>query len=479
MCEPVGVVDRVAARSPVLTQGAPMRLDGVPVCVVGLGIEGVDLVRFLVREGAAVVVSDMRPAEALTESLTAIAGCDVSLRLGDDHLDVPAGTEAVFVSQGVPTSNPLLQLAMAAGVPISTMLGLFLDLCPVAVTGITGSAGKTTITSLVGAVLDTAGLTHVVGGNIGVGLLGLLDDIGPRTVVVVEMSHAQLERVATSPHVACVSNVTPNHLDRFTWSEYVDLKRQILRYQTADDVAVLNLDNEVTRGFADDVHGRLVTTSMRTAPAGDGATLLDGNVVLTRAGETSAVMSRDEIRLRGDHNVENVLLAVAIAGKLGVGPAVIREAVGAFTGVEHRLQPVAIVAGVRYVNDSIASSPTRALAGLRACQEPVVMLLGGRDRRLPKEELAAEVGRRCRAVVTFGEDGHLFAAAVRDAPRGAAVVRREVTTLEEAVEAAAALAREGDVVLFSPGAASFDAYRGFEERGTAFRAAVDRLGGAR
>jgi UDP-N-acetylmuramoylalanine--D-glutamate ligase len=420
----------------------------------------------------------MRPAEALTESLAAIEGSDVRLRLGDDHLDVPPGAEAMFLSQGVPASNPLVQRALSAGVPISTMLGLFLELCPVAVTGITGSAGKTTITSLVGAMLDTAGAQSVLGGNIGVGLLALLDDIGPETVVVVEMSHAQLERVTTSPHVACVANVTPNHLDRFSWPEYVDLKRQILRYQAADDVAVLNLDNEVTRGFIAEVHGRLVTTSMRTPPAGDGATLVDDTVVLARAGRTIDVMRRGEILLRGDHNVENVLLAVAVADQLGVAPAAMREAIGAFTGVEHRFEPIATVAGVRYVNDSIASSPTRALAGLRACDEPVVMLLGGRDRRLPKEELAAEVTRRCRAIVTFGEAGHLFSAAVRDAPGGTVVVRRDVTTVEEAVEAAAGLARDGDVVLFSPGAASFDAYRGFEERGAAFRAAVGRLDGA-
>jgi UDP-N-acetylmuramoylalanine--D-glutamate ligase len=450
----------------------------MPVCVVGLGIEGADLVRFLVRAGAVVVVSDVRPAEALTESLAAIEGCDVTLRLGADDVDLPAGIEMVFVSQGVPSSNPLVQQARTAGVPVSTMLGLFLELCPAPVTGITGSAGKTTITSLVGVMLGSAGLTHVVGGNIGVGLLGLLDDIGPETLVVVEMSHAQLERVSTSPHVACVSNVTPNHLDRFTWPEYVDLKRQVLRYQTADDVAVLNLDNEVTRGFAAEVRGRLVATSMRAALPGDGATLDGGTIVLTRDGETTAVMPRDEIQLRGDHNVENVLLAVAVGGVLGVGPVAMREAVGGFTGVEHRLEPVATVAGVRYVNDSIASSPTRALAGLRACEEPVVMLLGGRDRRLPKEELAAEVVRRCRAVVTFGEAGQLYSAAVRDAPGGAAVVRCEVTTVEEAVETAAGLAKEGDVVLFSPGGASFDAYRGFDERGAAFRAAVSGLDGA-
>jgi UDP-N-acetylmuramoylalanine--D-glutamate ligase len=445
------------------------------VTVVGLGIEGVDLVRFLSAEGADVTVSDTRQADDLADSLEAIHGCGATLSLGANRPVVTASTDVVFVSQGVPSSNPVVAAAQARGVTISSMLGLFLERCPVPVTGITGSAGKTTTTSLVGAMLDAAGLPHVVGGNIGVGLLSLLDQIGPETRVVAEMSHSQLERLTISPHVACVTNVTPNHLDRYTWSEYVDLKWRILCHQSGDDTAVLNVDNDLTRSFVARAPGRVVTTSMRTAIAGDGAMLAGDVVVRTLGGQTADVVRRQEIRLLGDHNVENVLSAVAVAGELGLSPEDIGTAVRCFRGVEHRLETVSTVDGVSWVNDSIASSPTRTVAGLRACTAPVVLLLGGRDRRLPKRELGIEATRRCRAVVTFGEAGSQYAAAVRGAPGGEAVAVREVTTVEEAVETARALARPGDVVLFSPAGASFDAYRNFEERGRTFRAAVRRL----
>jgi UDP-N-acetylmuramoylalanine--D-glutamate ligase len=458
---------------PTADEGPGLR--GARVSVVGLGIEGVDLVRFLTAEGADVTVSDARTAEALSESLAAIEGCEAVLSLGANRPEAAAGAEVVFVSQGVPSSNPVLREATERGIPISSMLGLFLERCPAPVTGITGSAGKTTTTSLVGAMLDTAGVEHVVGGNIGVGLLSLLGDIGRDTCVVAEISHSQLERLSTSPHIACVTNVTPNHLDRYSWSEYVDLKGRILRHQAIDDVAVLNLDNDITRGFVARAPGRVVTTSARGAIPGDGAVLAGGAILRTLRGETVEVMQRDQIALRGDHNVENVLAAVAVASQLGLGTEVMGRAVSAFSGVEHRLEPVATVAGVQYVNDSIASSPTRTVAGLRSCTSPVVLLLGGRDRQLPKRDLGLEAARRCRAVVTFGEAGHLYAAAVRDAAGGDAVPVQEVSTVEEAVEAASTLALEGDVVLFSPAGASFDAYRNFEERGGAFRDAVHQL----
>ena len=452
-------------------------LRGARVTVVGLGIEGVDLVRFLCGEGAEVTVSDARAAEALSVSLAAIEGCDARLSLGANRPKAAAGADLLFVSQGVPSSNPVLVEAETRGVPISSMLGLFLTRCPAPVTGITGSAGKTTTTRLVAAMLDAAAVEHVVGGNIGVGLLSLLEDIRPATCVVAEISHSQLDRLDTSPHLACVTNVSPNHLDRYAWSEYVDLKWRILRHQGDDDIAVLNADDEITRGFATRAPGRVVTTSTMGPTAGDGASLEGGVIVRTRRGERTEVMRRHQVALRGDHNVENVLSAVAVASELGVEPEVMGRAVSEFTGVEHRLEPVATVGGVEYVNDSIAVSPTRTLAGLRACATAVVLLLGGRDRRLPKQELGAEAARRCRAVVTFGEAGPLYAAAVRDAPGGAAVELREVSTVCEAVEVASKLARPGDVVLFSPAGASFDAYPNFEERGAAFRAAVHRLEG--
>ena len=452
------------------------------VTVVGLGIEGIDLVRYLTSEGARVTVSDARPPEQLVDQLAAIEGTGAHLSLGANRVEDCAEADAVYVSQGVPDELPALQAAVAKGVPISSMLELFLDRCPAPVAGITGSAGKTTTTALVGAVLEAAGEPHVVGGNIGIGLLSLLPEIDAATKVVVEMSHTQLARVARSPELACVTNVTPNHLDRFSWEDYVDLKRRVFRFQRPDDRAVFNYDDPVARSFMDEALdllqvGRVSATSRTQRIPGDGAMLDGARVVRVEGGATTEVMRRDEIALRGDHNVENVLSAVAVAGLLGASGEATARAVRAFTGVPHRLEPVAAIDGVQYVNDSIATAPERTLAGMRAFEEPLVLLLGGRDKNLPTRVLGEEAVRRCRAVVTFGEAAELYATAIRAAAGGDRVTLLQAADVPAAVEAAARVAHAGDVVLFSPAGTSFDAYRNFEARGQAFREAVRSLPG--
>lgn len=459
----------------------PQNLRGARVTVIGLGIEGIDLVRFLAAEGARVTVSDMRPAAQLRDALLAIADSNATPSLGANRVEDVIEADAVFVSQGVPSTLPALVAARERGVPLSSMLELFLERCPAPVTGITGSSGKTTTTSLTGAMLEASGQDYVVGGNIGVGLLSLLPQITPTTRVVAEMSHSQLERVQRSPHIACVTNVTPNHLDRYSWDEYIELKRNIVRHQTADDVAILNYDNEITRSFAGSTPARVLHTSRFEAIAGDGAVLDDGMLVRVLGGVREAIAPRSEVALRGEHNVENLLLAIAVASQIGCSAADCAQTARTFTGVLHRLEPVATVGGVLWVNDSIATTPERTLAGLRAYTEPLVLLLGGRDKYLPNDEMAAEAVRRCRAVVAFGESGDLYADAVREAARaaGSDLPVHRVETVEDAVTTAASLVRAGDVVLFSPAGTSFDRYRNFEERGEAFRAAVRGFTGGR
>ena len=445
--------------------------------VVGLGIEGIDLVRFLGARGARVTVSDSRTAEALGEALDAIADVPgVGYSLGANREDDFIRADTVYVSQGVPPDLPALRAARRHGVPISSMTRLFLELCPAPVAGVTGSSGKTTTVALVGAMLERSGADHVVGGNIGVGLLGLLDRIGPQTRVVLELSHTQLESVDRSPQLACVTNVTPNHLDRYSWSSYVALKRRIFEFQRPDDVVVLNLDDEVTAGFAEEAPGQVVTTSLVRAIPGDGV-MLRSEVVVRREGTVEhELLPAAEVRLRGRHNTANVLSAVAVASRLGVSDAVAAEVARSFRGVPHRLEPVATIDGVEYVNDSIATTPERALAGMRSFEQPLVLLLGGRDKHLPTRELAAEAARRCRAVVTFGEGAELFARAVGEARDGEQPAIEAVADVSAAVTAASRVARPGDVVLFSPAGTSFDEYPNFEHRGSAFRQAVRALG---
>ena len=442
------------------------------VTVVGLGVEGVDMVRFLSRHNADVTVSDSKTRDRLAEQLRSVEYLGVNLSLGTNDERAIAAAEALFVSQSVPLDLPPLRTARDRGVPFLSMVGLFFELCPGPVIGITGSSGKTTTTALVGEMLKADERDVFVGGNIGIGLLDRLDDIRPYTWSVLEVSHTQLQLVDRSPHVAAVLNITPNHLDRFAWDDYRALKARILAFQEADDVAVLGYDNPETRALAPRVRGRLLLFSMGGDVPGDGVFVRGGRAIGRLSGHEEPLFRLDDVRLRGDHNRENAVAAAAIALACGASPAAITMGVRNFAGVEHRLEFVTQIGGVNYYNDSIATTPERTLAGIRSFAEPVVLLLGGRDKHLPLAELAREAQTRCRAAVLFGESADKLADAL--AAAGSLQVFR-VETLEEAVEAASTVAQPGDTVLLSPACTSYDAYENFEQRGDHFRALVARL----
>jgi UDP-N-acetylmuramoylalanine--D-glutamate ligase len=355
------------------------------------------------------------------------------------------------------------------------MLTLFMELCPGPIVGVTGSSGKTTTTALLGEMFRADEKPVFVGGNIGIGLLDHLPEIRAYTWVVLEVSHTQLQMASRSPHVACLLNVTPNHLDRFSWERYVDLKRNIYRFQAPDDVAVFGYDDPEARAMAAQAPGTRVWFSLGAEIPDDGVYVRDGEARFRRGRYDKPLFSLAALRLRGAHNRENAVAAAAVAGACGVTPDAIASAVESFSGVPHRLERVATLDGVDYYNDSIATTPERTLAGMRSFQEPLVLLLGGRDKNLPLEELAAEAAQRCRAVVLFGEAAPKLAKALRGAvagPGGRAPRIERVETLAEAVAAARAAARAGDVVLLSPACTSFDAYDNFERRGEHFRSLV-------
>ncbi len=447
------------------------------VTVLGLGIEGVDLVRYLAAHGATVTISDVRPPEALVRRIQELDGLPVRFSLGEHRAGDIVSADTVFVSQGVPLTLPVLDQARERGVPISSMTRLFLELCPGTVIGITGSSGKTTTTALVDAMFSSAGRKHVVGGNIGVGLLGLLDQIAPDTWVALELSHTQLELAERSPHIACVLNVTPNHLDRYSWEEYTALKLRILEHQSRGDIAVLNLDDEVTCAFATEAPGQVVWFSSRRIPSGNAVFVREGAIVWRQGSVETKVLALNEVPLRGAHNVTNVLAAVAVAGVAGLQFDAIARAVRDFMAVAHRLEFVDRIDGIGYYNDSIATTPERTLAGLRSFNEPIVLLLGGREKNLPLTEMTDEACQRCRAIVCFGEAGPLLEEALRAAAAGrpAPPPIERVGTLAEAVQRARRFARTDDIVLLSPACTSYDAYENFEERGEDFRRIVGQL----
>ncbi len=452
-------------------------LTGKRVTVVGLARQGMAAAKWLCSIGARVTVTDLSPAEKLKPALEALSGLDITYYLGENPPQALSGADAVCLSGGVPLDVPIVQEALRREIRLTNDAQLFIERCPCHVVGITGSAGKTTTTALTGKMCDAAGMLAWVGGNIGNPLLEDLRHIRPSDLVVMELSSFQLEIMTASPHVAAILNITPNHLDRHkTMEVYVEAKARILDNQLVGDIAVLGRDDPQAYALQERVQEDLVLFSGQV-PVDVGAWLA-GEKIMCRPKFTlpmEMVCTREEIPLRGYHNVLNVLAACAIAGAAEVPVEAMREAVLAFQPVEHRLEVVRDWGGILWVNDSIATAPERVIAALEAYDDrPVVLLLGGRDKKLPWEELIRLALRRCRAIITFGEAGLMIAtkvAALRS-ELGLATPLEQADRLPEVVEMASELAQVGDVVLLAPGCTSFDAYVDFAARGEHFRKLV-------
>ncbi len=472
-----------------------LNLKGKRTTVLGLAREGTALARFLARHGAVVTATDLKNADALQAALDSLAGLPVHYYLGGHPPDV-LDCDILFVSPGVPLDAPILVEARRRRLLLSSESRLFCRLCPAPVVGITGSSGKTTTSTLVAKMIEASGRQVHLGGNIGSPLIGRLAAIKPKDVVVVELSSFQLDffgpvldanpygdlisplfpSLGWSPSVATVLNVTPNHLDRHpTMDDYITAKLKIVRYQKSQDVAILGWDDEVARGFADHCRGQVAFFSLRQAVP-RGAYLKDGFVVVRRAAGEETICQISDIKLRGMHNVANVLAACATSDVLGVEPHSMAEVATAFAGVEHRLELVREWRGVAYYNDSIATSPERAIAALKSFSEPVVLLAGGRDKHLPWDDWAEWVRGKVSHVILFGEAAELIERALHKHGLCKTLLHR-AGTLERAVTLAQRVARPGDVVLFSPGGTSFDAFRDYAERGQVFRQLVQCLSG--
>lgn len=445
---------------------------GKHLVILGLARQGTALARFAAEMGATVTVSDMRPAEKVQAALAELADLDIEFVLGEHPMTLLDRADYLAISGGVPADAPLVHEARRRGVVVTNDSQEFLARTPTAVIGITGSAGKTTTTALTGVIGQVAGRRTWVGGNIGRPLIADLHKMQATDMVVQELSSFQLEIWQRSPHVAAVLNITPNHLDRHkTMAAYADAKANILRHQSADDVAVLCADDPGSLALRELVNGRLRTFS-HIHPVHDGAFVHDGHIWL-RNGKDVPVMPVSDIQLRGSHNVLNVLAAVTLADSVGIDPDAMAQAIRTFRGVEHRLELVATKAGVQWINDSIATAPERALAALRAFDEPLVLLAGGKDKDMVWDTWAQTVRQRVKQVVVFGELADLLTEKLD----GMANMTR-VETLAEAVAVAEETAVSGDVVLLSPGGTSYDAYVDFAARGEEFRQLVNHLGEA-
>jgi UDP-N-acetylmuramoylalanine--D-glutamate ligase len=453
------------------------------VVVLGLARQGTALVRYLARQRARITVSDMKPAEALQEEIKELVGITVDYQLGGHPFDLLEGIDLLCLSGGVPTDLPIVEEARRRKVPLTNDTQLFLESTPAKVIGITGSSGKTTTTTLVGrmAMLAAgAGLFRKawIGGNIGNPLIGAVEEMQKDDLAVLELSSFQLELVCRDPQVAAILNLAPNHLDRHhTMEAYREAKARILDFQSADDAAVLGWDSEETRSLGGRARGkRSFFSAGPKAWNGDGAFLDGGWIVFECDGKRQPVTPRETVLLRGEHNFANAVAACAIGAAAGFPAAVLAKGIEGFRGVAHRLEFVARKRGADWYNDSIATAPERAIAAIRAFEEPIVLLAGGRDKKLPWGEWADWVHKRVDHVVLFGEAAdliHQALGAVRTGERPYTVTH--AGSLEDAVEKAAGIVRPGSVVLLSPGGTSFDAFKDFEERGKKFRDLVNTM----
>ena len=457
-------------------------LHGKRIIILGLARQGKALARFAAAVGANVVISDLRSPEKLADSLGELRDLEIEYVLGEHPLNLLDGADVLAISGGVSLEMPLVQAAIQRGITLTNDSQEFMSRCQAESIGITGSAGKTTTTALTGVMSQMAGRRTWVGGNIGRPLIADLDKMGPEDVVVQELSSFQLEIWQQSPHIAAVLNITPNHLDRHkTMASYVNAKANILRFQNENDIAILSADDPGARALSALVKGQMRLFSTRY-PVKEGAFVHEGQVWL-RNGKDQVVCRVDEIKLRGAHNVANVLAAALLADSAGIPLDAIRKAIMTFGGVEHRLEFVATVQGVQYINDSIATAPERVMAALNAYHEPLILLAGGRDKDMVWDEWVNRVQQRCKAVVLFGDLAEMLekrfstqhsARSAQSSVLSPHLVR--VETLAEAVAAAAKLAVAGDIVLLSPGGTSYDAFTDFEERGQMFRELVKELG---
>ena len=450
------------------------KLPASRVLVVGLGMRThVALTRYLASLDCRITINDRKPESELQEEIKMIEHLGPNLVTGGHPIELSKGFDYVFVSYGVSPELPLIRASGDNAATITNEIELLFSVSEAPIAGITGSAGKTTTTTLTGKMLRAAGAEVLVGGNIGLPLIDVLPGKRPDWLVL-ELSSFQLELVRASVEIGAILNVTPNHLDRHhTLQAYAQCKFNLLRYQDLDGRAVLGAEDPACRQFAAGCTGRIDWFGLGDAFS-DGAFLDDGWLKLVVDGGTETICHQTDLRLLGEHNRLNALAASAVAARAGCPVTAIREVLTTFAGVEHRLELVREVDGVRYYNDSIATSPERTVAALKALDPPIVLLAGGRSKHLPIDEMLEWIVRRCAAVFGFGEMGSEIVESVQ-AIGEPAPPARTVSSMAQAFNLAKATALPGQAVLLSPAGTSFDAFRDFEERGQVFKGLVNGL----
>ena len=451
-------------------------LQGKRVVVIGLGISNRPLVRMLLERGISVECRDKTPREKLLPEVLELEKQGAVLTLGDDYLeDIRA--DVVFRTPGLNAFCPQLMALREQGTVVTSEMEAFFAVCPCTILGVTGSDGKTTTTTLIAKLLEKAGKTVWCGGNIGTPLLPRVTEMQPTDVAVVELSSFQLMGMTQSPHVAVLTNLSPNHLDiHKDMAEYVAAKENLYLHQTAKDTVVLNLDNDITNSFVPKAKGAVLQFSRQGKP-NKGYYLRSDNVICRVDGETEQeIMDAGDILIPGVHNIENYMAAFCAVDGL-VSKADMVDLAKTFGGVDHRIQLIREKDGVKFYDSSIDSSPSRTKAALRSFSQKVILVAGGKDKGIAYDDLGPELVEHVKLMVLTGMTAGKIRAAAENAPGydGTNPKILDVEEFDDAIRTAAAHAEPGDVVILSPASTSFDRFRNFEERGKQFQKVVMSL----
>ena len=451
------------------------------ITVMGLGLfgGGAGIAQFLARQGARVTVTDLRNATELAPSLKQLEGIPVSYKLGGHCDEDFINADMVIINPAVPKDSRFIQIARNNHVPMDTEINIFFQLCPAPIIGITGSNGKSTTTTLTGKILQQTQRMTWVGGNIGKSLLLELKEIKPSDIVVLELSSFQLEELHNakkSPGISVLTNISPNHLDRYSdMDEYIQAKKGIILHQKSEDYVILNYDDPELRRWERECRGSVVWYSTKDTLT-NGAFVQGNDIILSVNGTRIAIPCISRIMIPGIHNLQNILAASCAAYLAGANGQHIGNVVTAFAGLEHRLEFVREVHGIRYYNDSKATTPKSAMAAIAAFQSPVILIAGGYDKGSDFGEFAEVCAKHAKSVVLIGKTaGKIKELVIQKMAQKETPSIRTPNTFKEAFQQANALAASGDIVLLSPACASYDMFLNYEERGRQFKTMVQAL----
>ena len=448
-------------------------LRGKTVAVIGIGVSNQPLIDVLLSHGIEVTACDRKSREELGVLGDTLTSKGAKLRLGADYLQ-NLREDIIFRTPGMRPDLPELQAAIANGSRLTSEMEIFFEICPCPIIAVTGSDGKTTTTTMIAELLRRAGKTVHLGGNIGHPLLAEAGDIHPEDIAVLELSSFQLMTMTRSPHIAVITNLAPNHLDvHRNFAEYIAAKENIFTHQMTKDIAVFNADNTITAEEACRALGR--TRLFSRKQEGKDGVFLRGEAIIARSrGQERQKLTTNHIKLPGVHNVENYLAAISVVDGM-VPDEIIQDFAGTFQGVEHRIELIRTRKGVRWYNDSIASSPSRTIAGLNSFHQKVILIAGGKDKGISYESLGPVINERVKLLLLCGATAGVIRQSVEQAANYNGLEILDVEDYQEAVSLADSHSREGDVVILSPASTSFDRFANFMDRGKTFKNIVNQL----